>query len=83
MADPTVFSDLWVGDRFNAYGELWTKQGHDAARQHSKESIALGARGYGYIGDTICSFEPEDAVEFVPPAAPVQPSSNEQQESSK
>ena len=68
MAEQLVFAGLWVGDRFNAYGHMWTKLGHATARQHSPEAIALRERGYGYICDTICSFEPESAVDFVPPA---------------
>ena len=60
-----TFKDLWVGDRFRVYGSLWTKIGHNTARKHSKEGLALKERSYGYIGDTICSFE-EDEVEFVP-----------------
>lgn len=61
-----TFSDLTGGDRFMAYGSLWTKLGHDTARKHSKESRMLGERGYGYIGDSLCSFERTDEVEFVP-----------------
>ena len=62
-----TFTDLWVGDRFTAFGELWTKLDHQTARQHRKESIALGERGCGYLLDTICSFRRDDAVQFVPP----------------
>lgn len=63
-------SELWVGDRFRAHGSLWTSLGRDGtgtitARKHSPESQALGARGYGYIGDTICSFEDGEEVEFL------------------
>jgi hypothetical protein len=66
--------DLRVGDRFLAYGSLWTYLGNDGrdnltARKHSPESINLAARGYGYIGDTICSFERSERVEFVAPNA--------------
>lgn len=61
------FKELWIADRFKlSNGSLWTKVGNDTARQHSKESINLKERGYGYLGDAICSFEPEDKVEFVP-----------------
>ena len=74
MTEPLVFADLWVGDRFNAHGSMWTKLGHETARQHSPRAVELGLRGYGYIGDTICSFEPENAVEFVPPTLGVNPS---------
>ena len=63
------FGSLWVGDRFNAFGNLWTKIGHDTARQHSKASISHGAQGHGFIGDTVCSFEQTDDVEFVAPSA--------------
>jgi len=65
-----TFNDLWTGDRFSRVGvkqkDLWTKIGPDLARQHSPESQKLGARGHGYIGDAICSFEKTDIVEFVP-----------------
>lgn len=71
VAEQTTFGALWVGDRFATLGTLWTKLGHDTARQHSAESIALGQRGEGYIGDAICSFEREDAVTFVPPGVAV------------
>ena len=83
MAEPLVFADLWVGDRFNAHGSMWTKLGHDTARQHSERAIALRDRGYGYIGDTICSFEPENAVEFVPPTAGVETGAPAQLEDGK
>lgn len=62
-----LFGALWVGDRFMAYGNLWTRLDHRTARQHSPESIKLGERGGGYIGDTICSFTSDEEVEFVPP----------------
>jgi hypothetical protein len=67
MAEQTQFGTLWVGDRFTAYDNLWTKLGHDTARQHSESGLKLGDRGYGYIADTICSFDKHDAVTFVPP----------------
>lgn len=61
------FDELWTGDRFIAYEALWTKIDPECARKHSKESMALGERGHGYIGDTICSFDREDEVRFLPP----------------
>jgi Lar family restriction alleviation protein len=61
------YGSLWVGDRFTAFGNLWTKLGHNTARQHSKASITLGAQGHGYIGDTICSFVQTEEVEFIAP----------------
>jgi len=60
------FSDLWVGDRFYVGKRLWTKLDHRTARQHSEQSISLNESGYGYIGDTICSFELEDKVNYDP-----------------
>lgn len=60
------FKDLWVGDRFRCGESLWTCLDHRTARRHCDEGTALAERGYGYIGDAICSFEPDDAVEFVP-----------------
>lgn len=61
--------DLWVGDRFRAHGSLWTYVGEGTARKHSAASIALGAQGHGYIGDTVCGFEPDEEVAFIPPVA--------------
>jgi hypothetical protein len=67
---------LWVGDRFEVYGSLWTYNGASGdgtwatARKHSFESIALGERGHGYIGDAICSFKLTDWVRFVPVSNP-------------
>jgi hypothetical protein len=64
------FGDLWSGDRFICYETLWTKIDREYARKHSVGSISLGSRGYGYTGDTICSFDQDDLVdEFVPPNA--------------
>lgn len=63
----TTFGALWVGDRFTAHGSLWTRLDHRTARQHRPESIELGERGAGFLADTICSFEPDEQVEFVPP----------------
>lgn len=76
-ADPInrrMFEELWVGDRFQRInsndepilGEVWTKLSNDTARHHSQESIALGRLGNGYVGDSICSFEDLDAVNFIP-----------------
>ena len=64
------FADLWSGDRFVAFGTLWTKIDPDYARKHSKESIALAEQGHGYMGDTVCSFDRDDEVGFVPPKLP-------------
>lgn len=61
------FDDLALGDRFRAVGALWTKLGADTARRHSSASRKLGAQGYGYEGDALCSFEPDTQVVFVPP----------------
>ncbi len=61
-----IFSDLVPGDRFIAFGKLWTKIDVDTARGHSTASIDLEAKGYGYIGDVICSFDKRDKVEFKP-----------------
>lgn len=63
------FNSLWVGDRFRAHGNLWTYLGSGTARQHSRHSIQLHHSGHGYTSDTICSFEPNEQVEFVPPNA--------------
>ena len=67
------FSELWVGDRFQTlyddgtplFNQVWTKLGHNTARQHSPEEIKLNERGYGYIGSATCSFEPDEKVRFV------------------
>lgn len=62
------FSKLWVGDRFEqGDGIVWTKISRDTARRHGLESVALRERGYGYIGDALCSFEEIDPVFFLPP----------------
>lgn len=66
----TTFGKLWVGDRFTAYGSLWTRLDHRTARQHSERSIQLGPDGGGYMADTICTFTTEEAVVFVPPQVP-------------
>lgn len=60
------FEELTVGDRFNALNTIWTKLSATTARKHSTTSIELGSKGYGYIGDSICSFELEERVEFLP-----------------
>lgn len=62
-----IISQLWVGDRFKAHGALWTWIGDGCARRHCSESIDLGERGYGYIGDAVCSFDSRDVVRFVAP----------------
>lgn len=70
---------LWVGDRFEVYGSLWTYTGASGdgiwatARKHSPESIALGEKGYGYIGDAVCSFRLSYWVRFVPVSNPNAP----------
>ena len=61
------FDQLCTGDRFMLGAHLWTKIGPEVARQHGQEGLALGERGYGYIGDHICTFLKSDAVQFVPP----------------
>lgn len=63
---------LWAGDRFRAYGSLWTYLGAESdadgtARKHSEHSIEMGDRGYGYMADSICTFERDVSVEFVEP----------------
>lgn len=65
MKDLLKFKQLWVGDRFLCHGSLWTKISLDTARLHSSEGIALKELSYNYIGDTVCSFELEDEIEFV------------------
>lgn len=63
-----LFSELWIGDRFDqGDGMLWTKVSHNTARQHSLKSVSLHEKGYGYVGDTVCSFEEIDPVFFIPP----------------
>jgi len=57
-----TIGQLWVGDRFVWNGDLWTYLGEGTARKHSKESIALGKNGHGYIGDSICIFENERVI---------------------
>jgi hypothetical protein len=66
--DQVEFDKLWCGDRFVAFGALWTKLDADTARKHSAASRGLQMRGVGYIGDAVCSFNPSDIVVFVPPA---------------
>lgn len=67
MTRVTKFSELWAGDRFRANGALWSKLDHETARKHSMESLQLGVRGAGYMGDPLCSFEAGDSVIFVDP----------------
>jgi len=66
-ASTVKFSDLAIGDRFLCFSALWTKIDYSSARKHGAESIALGKRGYGYIGGSFCSFEQNEAVVFVSP----------------
>lgn len=69
-----MFDELYAGDRFQrinsldelVLGEVWTKLDSQTARRHSPESIKLGSQSNGYIGDTICAFDEDDAVSFVP-----------------
>ena len=67
--------DLAWGDRFLAHGSLWTVTDISpewiVARKHGPESTALGSKGYGYIGDQICSFKPGEKVVFVPVVWPM------------
>jgi hypothetical protein len=65
-AEEIRFRDLMEGDRFTAHGTLWTKLGPVTARKHGQAGIELGLKGYGYVGDSICSFGKEDSVVFVP-----------------
>lgn len=70
LAGPKVrFGELAIGDRFFVIGLMWTKLGTRTAREHSPASRALGAEGYGYHGDPVCSFDEDDCVTFVPLAA--------------
>ena len=61
------FEELHLGDRFTAHNALWTKIDCGIARKHSKESRALGNHGFGYLGDTILSFERAEKVVFQAP----------------
>lgn len=65
-----IFSELHPGDRFVAYKNLYTKLDHQKARKHSQESSDLLDKGYGYIGDPIVSFDPNEQVRFVPAVYP-------------
>jgi hypothetical protein len=67
---PVKFSQLWVGDRFISGNRLWTKLETDTARNHSNQERALNERSWGYIGSSICSFEKDDIVDFVPAKLP-------------
>jgi hypothetical protein len=62
----TTFDDLIPGDRFSAFGALWTKLDGSTARKHGDESISLRERGFGYRADSICTFERERPVIFKP-----------------
>lgn len=68
---------LWVGDRFRSGGTLWTLLEPGIARRHSAGSVALGSRGWGYLGDSVCSFELGTRVEFVPPSPKMRPSEDQ------
>lgn len=57
------FSELYFGDRFLAHDALWCRIDTTIAR---KITTSLPA----YIGDPVCSFDPQDEVEFVPPHIP-------------
>lgn len=65
---------LWIGDRFRAYDAIWTLYGPVSddnggwarARKHGEESVRLKDRSFGYMGDNLCSFEPDEEVEFIP-----------------
>lgn len=72
----TTFGELWLGDRFRREGDantVWTKVGEGVARRHSTESTGLGARGFGYMGDTCCAFDSNDEVTFEPVASATAP----------
>jgi hypothetical protein len=64
---PLTFFDLWVGDRFLAFDAIWTKLDIEYARHHTDVSLRLEARGYGYIGDSVCTFENNVPVQFLLP----------------
>ncbi len=72
------FDQLCIGDRFQRVNktadvladECWTKIDINTARLHSRVSIKLGIRSYGYIGDAVCSFDPTDKVKFLPVVLP-------------
>ncbi len=66
-ASTVKFSELAIGDRFLCFSALWTKIDYSSARKHGAESMALGKLGFGYIGDSFCSFEQNEAVVFVSP----------------
>jgi len=62
------FQRLRCGDRFlYETVTLWTKLDGETARKHSDQSQALGTEGYGYNGDTICTFDRHEQVTFIPP----------------
>ena len=66
-------SSLFEGDRFLSHDALWTYLGPTGngttatARKHSKESLVMGHDGYGYIGDSLCSFMLDSIVQFISP----------------
>lgn len=65
-----TFAELTAGDRFKAHGAVWTKlsggRSEGIARKHGEASCQLGLQGFGYIGDSVCSFDSTDPVEFLP-----------------
>jgi hypothetical protein len=61
------FEELYLGDRFTAHDALWTKIDWHIARKHSKESRALRNDGFGYLGDTIVTFDRAEEVVFEAP----------------
>lgn len=71
-AEPVLFNDLWLGDRFKILNKpelsdvVFTKTKHDQARRHSVESIELGEQGYGYLDDSIVAIAQNTIVWFVP-----------------
>ena len=67
LGSEVTFGDLTEGDRFYAFGDLWSKLSRNSARKHGKESISLGGLGYGYVGDPVCFFELHWIVKFVYP----------------
>lgn len=71
---PLTFEDLYTGDRFKIGETLWTKIDSETARKHGASELNLRERGYGYHGSAICSFGPDDAVEFVPACSTPHPS---------
>lgn len=64
MSNSVKFSQLVSGDRFiyPMNEEIYTKIDNETARHHRVENFDI----FGCIGDTHCSFEPDDLVEFKP-----------------